>query len=129
MKNGDKDTLSQVLLGVISAKFGPGALGRIGTIAITAFVVLTLIAGIFTFSNPTYSLAIMAVVAALAFYVVHRAFDYAEKHPELSAMTGTEITKFRAQQASMRQLEGLSPPPPHVNETIRNPLLRSGESE
>lgn len=125
MKNSDHDILSKVLLGVVTAKFGPGALGRIGTIAIAAFVTMTVIAGLFAFINPMFSLVIMGAEALLAFYVVHRAFNYAELHPELSAMDGTQISKIMSQQGSMKPLEGIAPPPPYIEATVQNPLIEN----
>lgn len=123
MSNDDLNPVAKVLLGVVSAKFGPGAIGRIGTIAISALVVLALMATIFAFINIYFAGTIVLITAALAFYFLERSFRYAEAHPELAAMDGAQISRVLTQQASMRQLEGLPPPPPHVEVTTQNPLV------
>lgn len=127
MKSSDSDTIAKILLGVVSAKFGPGALGRIGTIAIAAFVVLAVLAIVFAFINVYLAGAIAVLDAMLAFWVTEKAFRYAERHPELAAMDGTQVSKLMTHQASMRQLDGLAPPPTYIEATIQNPMIAGRE--
>lgn len=126
-----KDDFAKVLLGVVSARFGPGAIGRIGTITISALVVFTLIAAIFAFINIYCSLAIVLLTMLLAFYSIDRAFRYAERHPEIAAMDGAQISKVLTQQASMKPLPGLAPPPEYATVPTQNPMIdmRSEEQQ
>lgn len=123
MKNDEFNPLSKILLGVMSAKFGPGVIGRIGTIAIAGMVVLTLLSGLFAIINIYISAAFGASAVVFAFYAVSKAFQYANRYPELSAMDGAQISRVLTQQGSMRMLEGLAPPPDHVVAATQNPVI------
>lgn len=123
MKHVDGDAVAKILLGVVSAKFGPGAIGRIGTIAKAALAVLALMAVVFAFVNVYLSAGTVAAVVVLSIYWIHRSFKYADDHPELAAMDGAQIQRVLTQQASMRRLEGVPPPPPFVEEVIQNPFI------
>lgn len=126
--NGDQ--VAKILGGVMSAKFGPGAIGRIGTIAKAGLVVLGLTAIVFAFVNIWAALTVAFLIVFFGFYCVHRAFSYAEKHPEISAMDGAQVAKVIQQQGSMRQLEGVPPPPPViVGEVVENPLIANHREE
>jgi phage-related holin len=127
--NDDLGPVAKVLMGVVSAKFGPGVIGRIGTIAIAGFVVMCLTAIVFAFIDRYIAFGCFLLMAALLFYVLHRAFNYAEKHPELSAMDGAQVTRLLTQQASQRPLDGLPPPPEFVVMTTENPMIEGRKVE
>jgi hypothetical protein len=123
----DNDVISKVLLGVVSAKFGPGAIGRIGTFAIAVIVVLALLAIVFSFKNIYVAGAIAVLDVLFALYALHKVTGYAERHPELAAMDGAQISKLLTHQASMKPLEGVPPPPPYIEATVPNPMIATQE--
>lgn len=121
--NFDADALGRFLNGMLTVKFGPGPLGKIGTIVLVGVGAMLIMASIFAFINMWAGLAVTGVMAAFIFYFLHRAFNFADRHPELSAMDGAQVTRVMMQQGSMRPLEGLAPPPPIVGEVIQNPMI------
>ncbi|MFC7377688.1 hypothetical protein [Brevundimonas sp. GCM10030266] len=120
---------AKLLSGVLHANFGPGAIGRIGTIAKAGMVVIALLAIAFGFRNIWVGAAFAALDIAFIFYCVHQSFGYAKAFPEAAAMDGAQISRVLIQQGAMRPLEGLSQPPPIVSEVIQNPLIEKLEGE
>lgn len=113
----------------MSAKFGPGAIGRIGTIAMSAMVVLAVPIFVLAFFNAYIAGAGLLLIGGIAFYTVHHCFKYANAHPVVAAMDGAQIVKVLQQQASMKPLEGLPPPPSEVGQLIQNPLVQEMDAE
>lgn len=114
---------AKLLHGVLQARFGPGAIGRIGTIAKGGMVVIALLALFFGYFNLWIGAGFAALDVIFIFYCVHRAFNYAIAFPEASAMDGAQISRVLLQQGSMRTIEGIQQPPPIVDEIVQNPLI------
>jgi hypothetical protein len=112
----------KVLQDIVAARFGPGALGRIGTVARAAIAGLCVLGIVTAFINPyiTAGCALLLFVIVLDFF--RRAFKYADDHPEYAAMDGTQIQKHLASQG-MKALEGLPPIPDYIDVTVENPLI------
>lgn len=113
----------------MSAKFGPGAIGRIGTIAMSAMVVLAVPIFVLAFSNPYIAGLGLLLICGIAIYTLHQCFKYANAHPVVAALDGAQMTRVLQQQASMRSLEGLPPPPSELRELVQNPLAEGQEAE
>ncbi|MNR96413.1 hypothetical protein D3C72_275680 [compost metagenome] len=126
--NFDSDALSRFLSGVMTVKFGPGAIGRIGTVALISVASMTLICFVIARMNVWAGLAAFGVLALFAFTFLIIAFVYAWRHPELSAMDGAQVSKVMLHQGAIRPLDGLQQPPPIVGEVIQNPLIEKLES-
>lgn len=71
-------------------KLGQGAAGHMTTIGVTAIVCITVVAFVFPPSWPTKSAAII-LIAALAFYLLHRLETLARDAPEASLLEGAEL--------------------------------------
>lgn len=129
MTNPDGGGWTRILSGVLQAKFGPGAIGRIGTIALAGMVVIAVLTMFFGYFNIWVGAGFAGFGIIFIFYCVHRAFNYAIAFPEASAMDGAQISRVLAQQGSMRRLEGVIQPPPFTTEVIKNPLLDQEKGE
>ena len=123
MTNAEPFNWAKILNGVLHATFGPGAIGRIGTIARSGMVVMLLLAVAFGYKNVWIGAGFGVSAIVFIFYCVHRAFNYAIAFPEASAMDGAQMTRVLIQQGAMKPLEGLQQPPPIVGELIQNPLI------
>lgn len=119
----DLSSIAKILIGVVTAKFGPGAIGRIGSIAIAGSVIVGLVAIVFAIIDIRYAVALPFFIILIIGYAIHRSFKYAEDHPELAAMDGAQISRLLTQQAAMRQIEGIPNPPEYVEATTQNPLI------
>ena len=129
MKGPDTDSLGKILQGVLSAKFGPGAIGRVGTIAMAAMVVLAVPILALAFVAPYVALVGLLLIGGIAIYTLSWCFRYAEMNPVVAALDGSQITKILHQQATMRPLEGIPPPPAIVDSLTQNPTLEDTEGE
>lgn len=118
---------AKLLNGVLHATFGPGAIGRIGTIAMSGMGVMFLLALAFGFQNLWIGAGFGSSAVVFIFYCIHKAFSYAEEFPEAAAMDGAQISRVLIQQGAMKPLEGLTQPPPIIGEVIENPLIQNME--
>lgn len=119
----------KLLNGVLQARFGPGAIGRIGTIAKSGMVVIAVLALFFGYFDVRLGAAFAMLDVIFIFYCVHRAFNYAHVFPEASAMDGAQISRVLVQQGAMRPLEGLPTPPPYAQEVIQNPMISAQKED
>lgn len=119
---------AKILNGVLHANFGPGAIGRIGTIARAGMVVMFLLAIAFGYKNIWVGAVFAVLDIAFIFYCIHQSFGYAKAFPEASAMDGAQISRVLIQQGSMKPLEGLTQPSPIIGEVIENPLVQKLEA-
>lgn len=127
MNHDSGGALSRFLSGVMAIKFGPGAIGRIGTVALVGLASMTLICLTFSFINIWAGVAVFGVLALFVFTFMIIAFVYAWRHPELSAMDGAQVSKIMLQKGTIRPLDGLPQPTVIAGEVIQNPLITKVE--
>ena len=124
MRESDTSSLAKVLQTVLAAKFGPGAIGRVGTIAMAAMVVISIPVLALVFFNPIAACVGLFLIAAIAIYTLQWCFRYAEQHPVASAMDGAQMTRVLTQRGAIKPIEGIPPPPDFDEDLIQNPLIK-----
>jgi hypothetical protein len=110
----------RVLEGLVKATFGPGALGRLGTVAMGAMAVVGAIGLALAFANPTFALVAIAAVLGIVSLFLILGFSYATKYPQFAAMDGAQIVRALNQEGAMKRLPGL-PPIPDDDPLVTNP--------
>ena len=98
------EVLGKVLEGVVKATFGPGTIGRIGTVMIAALVCLSAVILALAFTKPLYAIIALGGVALLLFYFLHRVFNFADRNPGYAAMDGAQITRHMMRDVGMKQI-------------------------
>lgn len=114
--------LSKILSGVLKASFGPGAIGRIGTVVIAMMVVLAVLAVLLAFVYPIAIIGVAVAVVGVVVTFMLLAFSYATKFPEFAAMDGSQIARVMIQDLAQKPLPG-APPIELRAAPIENPLL------
>ncbi len=111
----------KVLQGIVKATFGPGALGRIGTVVLGAVVCLTLLGVMAGFIKPLYLMFIAGMIFATVIAFLLMAFRYAEIHPQFAAMDGAQMTKYLITSVATKNMPG-QPSIDFTELPIANPL-------
>ena len=128
MQPPNLDSIGKFLGTLAKATFGPGALGRIGTVMIVTALAFSLPAIVLAYTQPLYAIAALVIVALLVGYFLHRAFNFADRNPGYAAMDGAQITRHMMRDVGMTQLSAQeveildtvpveNPRLPHLSET------------
>jgi hypothetical protein len=99
--------VTKVLGGVVKASFGPGALGRLGTVFRTVVVCLTLIGLPLAYFQSNLVVLPLVGIILLAWDFLRRGFKYVDQHPAYAAMDGAQITKVLTQDSALKNLPGV----------------------
>jgi hypothetical protein len=97
---------ARTLQGVVRATFGPGALGRLGTVAIAAMVLLCVLGLAFVVVRPDFALLMAAAILIVVVLFIVRGFAYADRYPQFAAMDGAQITRVMTKDVGIKSLPG-----------------------
>jgi hypothetical protein len=108
----------------VNIRHGPGAIGRIATVVLTAVVILGFIgvAVAIRSTGPWLLLVVVVAIVVLPVIFMLRAFQYADRYPQFAAMDGAQITRLLMQDGAMKQVAGV-PPIELAARPIENPAL------
>jgi hypothetical protein len=106
---------------VVRGKFGPGALGRLGTVVNVGVVMTGAVAVVMAITHPEYAFYIVCGIFGLLAIFLIAGFSYALIHPEAATMDSSDFTRVR-----LKELGAKDVPPRLIAERshpIENPMV------
>jgi hypothetical protein len=107
MGAADQFDFRRVLEGLTKTTFGPGAIGRIGTVIIAVCVCIVVLGLPLAFAYPWFALIALLVIGGVGFAFMIFGFHYADKHPQWAAMDGSQITKVMTHSPAVKRVGGM----------------------